>query len=115
MELTEAKEGAAVDAALRFQALRDSGRCCKFVCETKRFKNVRAAASGPGRRSALFDVCPDAECGKETREHIIVLTPHRDVYQISLLSQHTCDATRLPGSTDRSPRPPKGQQKSSPA
>eukprot|EP00965_Chrysotila_dentata_P254949 6212046-Pleurochrysis_carterae.AAC.6 len=30
-------------------------------------------------------------------------------------SQHTCDATKLPGSTDRSPRPPKGKQKASPA
>eukprot|EP00965_Chrysotila_dentata_P254950 6212046-Pleurochrysis_carterae.AAC.7 len=64
MELTKAKEGAVDDAALRFKALRDNVRCCKFVGEIfKRFKNARVAASGSGRRSALFGVCPDAQCG----------------------------------------------------
>ena len=91
------------EQADRFKYLRDRKLCCSFVLEVKRFKNVRMAVKGPGRKSLVFDACPDAQVGEEERTNTIV-TPDRNVFQVTLYSPHTCSASRVPGSTDRSPR-----------
>eukprot|EP00965_Chrysotila_dentata_P183317 6053538-Pleurochrysis_carterae.AAC.1 len=61
------------------------------------------AVKGPGRKSLVFDECPDARVGEEERTNTII-TPDRNVFQVTLYSPHTCSASRVLGSTDRSPR-----------
>ena len=91
--------------AKKFAFARDNKLCCRFVCEIKRIKDVRTAWYGSYRKSDLFKVCPDAQVTREDRLNTVI-TNHQNPFLVSMLAPHSedCTATRVPGSTDASPR-----------